>query len=304
MTSPSWPVRISRPLPGKRVASINRMSPPTGVQARPVATPGTLVRIATSPSKRGGPSISAQILRHDGDVTCRPLGDVHRGAAQGCADLALELAHAGLAGVVADDRAQGIVADLGLLGGQAVGLELARDQVAPRDLEFFVLDIARKVDDLHAVAQRAGDAVEHVRGGDEHDPRQIERHAEIIVAEGRVLLGVEHFEQRRGRIALDAAAELVDLVEHHHAVAAAGPADALDDVAGQRPDIGAAMAADLGFVMRAAEADPDEFPAGRASDALSERGLADAGRADKAQDRAAAARIELAGSPGIRGCAA
>jgi hypothetical protein len=29
---------------------------PTGVQARPVATPGTLTRIATSFSKRGGPS--------------------------------------------------------------------------------------------------------------------------------------------------------------------------------------------------------------------------------------------------------
>ena len=37
ITSPSWPVRISLPLPGMRVASINRMSPPTGVQARPMA---------------------------------------------------------------------------------------------------------------------------------------------------------------------------------------------------------------------------------------------------------------------------
>ena len=38
---------------------MNRMSPPTGVHARPVATPGTLVRIATSFSKRGGPRIAA-----------------------------------------------------------------------------------------------------------------------------------------------------------------------------------------------------------------------------------------------------
>ncbi len=128
---------------------------------------------------------------------------------------------------------------------------------------------------------------------DEHDARQVERHAEIIVAEGRVLLRVEHFQQRRGRIALDAAAELVDLVEHHHAVAAAGAADALQDVAGQRADIGAAVAADLGLVMRAAEADPDEFAARRARDALAERGLADAGRPDKAQDRAAAVRVQL-----------
>ena len=55
ITSPSWPVRISRPLPGVAVASMNRMSPPTGVHASPVATPGMLVRIATSSSNGGGP---------------------------------------------------------------------------------------------------------------------------------------------------------------------------------------------------------------------------------------------------------
>ena len=53
------------------------------------------------------------------------------------------------------------------------------------------------------------------------------------------------------------------------------------------------MTADLGFVMRSAETDPHEFPARRPRDTLAERGLADTGRADKAQDRAAAARIEL-----------
>jgi len=51
--------------------------------------------------------------------------------------------------------------------------------------------------------------------------------------------------------------------------------------------------ADLGFVVHPAKADADEFPAGRPRDALPERGLADTRRADKAQDRAAAAGIEL-----------
>ena len=58
MTSPSWPVRINLPLPGTRAASTNRMSPPVGVQARPVATPGTEVRIATSLSKRREPKMA------------------------------------------------------------------------------------------------------------------------------------------------------------------------------------------------------------------------------------------------------
>src|SRR5437588_771312 len=116
---------------------------------------------------------------------------------------------------------------------------------------------------------------------------------EIVVAEGRILLGVEHFQKRRGRVALDAATELVDLVQHHHALAAAGAADALQDIAGQGADIGAAMAADLGLVMHPTEADADEFTPRGARDALPQRGLADPGRPDKAQDGAAAIGLEL-----------
>jgi hypothetical protein len=46
--------------------------------------------------------------------------------------------------------------------------------------------------------------------------------------------------------------------------------------------------------VRAAEAHALELDSERARDALAERGLADAGRADEAQDRAAALRVELA----------
>ncbi|MGY4416111.1 hypothetical protein ACVWW4_007847 [Bradyrhizobium sp. LB7.1] len=70
--------------------------------------------------------------------------------------------------------------------------------------------------------------------------------------------------------------------------------DALDDVAGQRTDIGAPVAADLGLVMHAAEADAHEGAIHRACDGLAERGLADAGRPDEAQDRRLALRRELA----------
>ena len=46
------------------------------------------------------------------------------------------------------------------------------------------------------------------------------------------------------------------------------------------------MAADLRLVMDSAEAHPDELPAHCPGDALAERGLADAGRADEGEDRA------------------
>ena len=54
------------------------------------------------------------------------------------------------------------------------------------------------------------------------------------------------------------------------------------------------MAADLGLVVHAAERHAHELAAHGARDRLAERGLADAGRADEAQDRRLALRRELA----------
>ena len=54
------------------------------------------------------------------------------------------------------------------------------------------------------------------------------------------------------------------------------------------------MAANLGFVAHAAKRDADELPLHRAGDGLAERGLADAGRADEAEDRALHVAFELA----------
>ena len=84
-----------------RVASMNRISPPTGVQASPVATPGTLVRIAISLSNLR----RAEDRRRDRRAPMRigpllPFGDAHGGIAQRLADLPLETAHARFTGVV------------------------------------------------------------------------------------------------------------------------------------------------------------------------------------------------------------
>ena len=54
------------------------------------------------------------------------------------------------------------------------------------------------------------------------------------------------------------------------------------------------MAADFRLVVHAAEADADEFAVHGARDRLAERGLADAGRTDEAQDRRLALRRQLA----------
>ena len=168
---------------------------------------------------------------------------------------------------------------------QAVRLDLLDDQVLARDRHLLVLGVAGQPDDLHAVHQRLRHA-QRVRRGDEHHVRQVVVDLEVMVVEGRVLLGVEHLEQRRRRVAAEVRAELVDLVEQEERVRRLRLLHALDDLARQRADIGPAMAADLGLVTHAAQRHAHEVAAGRLGDRLAERGLADARRADQAQDRA------------------
>ncbi len=159
------------------------------------------------------------------------LRDPHGDVPAHSADQPFQIAHTRFARVVADHHPDRVLGDLAPFGGKPIRVELALEQIAPGDFQLLVLGVAGELNHLHAVAHRAGNGVEHVGGGDEHHPRQVESDAEIIVAERRILLGVQHFEQRRGRIALKARAELVDLVEHHHRVARSRLADRLDDVA-------------------------------------------------------------------------
>src|SRR5437667_2546409 len=62
MTSPSWPVSVTCPLPGIWIASMNMMSPPTGVHASPVATPTSGLRPATSLWTLGWPAYFSRFL--------------------------------------------------------------------------------------------------------------------------------------------------------------------------------------------------------------------------------------------------
>ena len=166
-----------------------------------------------------------------------------------------------------------------------------RDQMALGDLDLLVLGVAGDADDLHAVHQRLRH-VQRVGRGDEHHVRQIEIDLEIVVVEGVVLLRVEHFQQRRRRIAAPVGAELVDLVEQEERIGRLRLLHRLDDLAGHRADIGAPVTADFRLVAHAAKRHAHELAARGLGDRLAERGLADARRTDEAQDRA----LHLAGA--------
>ena len=166
-------------------------------------------------------------------------------------------------------------------------LQLLRHEEALGNPHSLQLRVAGELDDLHPVAKRRRDRVEHVRRGDEQHLGQVERHLQVVVLEAVVLLRVEDLEQRRRRVAAEVHADLVDLVEHEHRVRAAGGLDVLDHAAGKRADVRAPMAADLRLVVDAAQAHAHELAAHGAGDALAEARLADAGRSDEEEDRRA-----------------
>ena len=222
-------------------------------------------------------------------------------AADGADDL-LEFADAGFARVVANQVAHRVLGKLDLLRRDPVFLDLARNQVAVGDVQLLLFAVALERNDFHAVQQRRRHGVEHVGGADEQHLRQIERHVEIVVAERVVLLRIERLEQGRGRVAAEVAAQLVDFVQHDHRVVGFGAANALDDLARQRADVGAPVAADFGLVVHAAQRDALELAAQRAGDGAAQAGLAHARRSDKAQDRALHVGLELEHAAGSRGC--
>src|SRR5450631_1211413 len=109
-----------------------------------------------------------------------------------------------------------------------------------------------------------------------------------------VLFGVEDLQQRRCWIAAEVVPQLVDLVEHEDRVVRARLLHALYEPPRQRTDVGPAVTADLRLVAHAAERDADEFAPQRARDRSSQRGLADAGRADQTEDGPLLVALELA----------
>src|ERR1039458_2858593 len=329
MTGPSCPVMM-RPLlpPGMRPASMNRTSPPTGVQARATATPGRRAGWAAWVARReaGRPGASderdaaarggrgerdghagaggavgdfgigavarrAEILLDDigGDdyLLAGAFGDAAGLLAADGADLALQAADAGFAGVAAHDEAHGVVGELDVLfDGEAVLGDLPRDEVAEGDDHLFLFGVAFERDDFHAVAQGVGHGVEDVGGGDEEDLGEVKGNIQVVVAVGEILLGVEDFEEGAGRVAAEIAAQLIDFVEHEDRVVGTGAAQALDDLPRQGADVGTPVAADFSLVVHAAHGDAREFAAEGAGDGAAERSFADAGRPDEAQDGA------------------
>src|SRR3546814_16460814 len=91
-----------------------------------------------------------------------------------------------------------------------------------------------------------------------------------MVLELAILFGVENLEQRRGRIASEILAELVDLVEQEQRVHRAGLFEVRHDLARPRANVSAAVAAAFGLVAHAAERLANKLAPGLLGDRQSE----------------------------------
>ena len=105
-----------------------------------------------------------------------------------------------------------------------------------------------------------------------------------MIGEGVVLRGVKHLQQSGRGVAAKIGSDLVQLVEQNHRVAAFDAAQRLDNAPGQRADIGAAVAANLGFITHAAQGDARKLPPQRIGHAPAQGGLAHTRRADQTKD--------------------
>ena len=98
-----------------------------------MATPGFAVRSSISSSRnRGAPSSCATVSGAIVDRRFVAFGAAAGDLAAQRPDLTLEIADAGLAGVAADHRADGLLVKVELLARQTVVLDLLVDQVLAR----------------------------------------------------------------------------------------------------------------------------------------------------------------------------
>ena len=74
--------------------------------------------------------------------------------------------------------------------------------MAARNLLLLFGQVALHLDNLHSVKKGARNRVEAVGCGDKHHLAQVVINIQVVVVEGIVLLGVQHFEQGRLGVAL------------------------------------------------------------------------------------------------------
>ena len=196
---------------------------------------------------------------------------------------AIQLPDAGLPGVPSDDGLGRPFSQVHILP-KAMAHRLVGPEEPQSDRKLLGVQVSRKTDDLHAVPKRLRDPSERVGSGDEQNIGEVVFQLQVVIRERLVLLRVQDLQEGRTGIAMEVMGQLVDLIEEENRVGGPAAAHPLEHPPRQGTHVGAPVTPDFGLVSDAPQADAEEFPAEGRGDTAAERGLADPGWTNQAED--------------------
>ena len=148
-----------------------RIEPPTSVQARPGNQSHFAAFVRQGIAELDHAQVIVHVVLRDRDVVIHAFLDhFARNLAADVADFALQIAHARLAGVGANQAGYGFVREFDVLIGEPGLRHLLLHQELLGDLNFFLLGVAMQPQHFHAVLQRGRNGVDHVGSRDEEIP--------------------------------------------------------------------------------------------------------------------------------------
>src|SRR3989442_15457335 len=146
------------------------------------------------------------------------------------------------------------------------------------DLQFFAFGVTGKAQHFEPVLQRRRNRVQPIRRGDKEYLGKIVFDIQVVILEHVILFRIENFQESRTRIATKISSELVDFIKQQNRIHSSGFLHHLNDLSGQRANVGATMATNLSFITDAAQREAHELPSGGSGDRFSETCLTDSRR--------------------------
>src|SRR5215469_7176655 len=96
--------------------------------------------------------------------------------------------------------------------------KLSRNEVLARDGQFFLIGIAGELNNFHTVSQCRRDRIKQVSRANKENVGEIKGNIQIVITECMILFGIQHFEQRGGRIATKISSNLIYFIKDENRI--------------------------------------------------------------------------------------
>ena len=149
---------------------------------------------------------------------------------------------------------------------------------------FFCCGVAAQFNDFHSVTEGTGNGFQTVCSTHEQYLRQVIGHFHIVVTEREILFPIQHFQQRRRRVAVIGYPQLVHFIQQHQRIDGAHLFHGVHDTPGHGADVCSAVTADFRFILHAAQRHAHIFPVQCLCHSTGNGCFADAGRSHQTKD--------------------